>query len=460
MPIDIQTVENLAPDQPSLKAASKLNKPGKWPLRAGDADQRIFWGECQGSGSNPYRVMGDAEEHGYKCTCPSRKFPCKHVLALFWMFAEKPGDFATGEPPEWVAEWMGRRKKKTGDPAPATGASMAKSINLATTEPEETKPLDPAEIAKREKAAQTRREKSRQRLLDGLNDLENWISDQLRLGLSVLLSDPAGQCRKIAARLVDASATTLAGRIDEFPASLMQLPPEQRAAAAVIELSNWILLARQFRADPESLELTADLTQAMQRDALLESVNTLKITGQWEVVGEQVSTQRDGLVRQSTWLWRLDAEPHHFALLLDYFPAAAGKRASSFSLGDQISATLAYYPAPSPLRATIADRDPTAPERLPWPSLDAWSPASIHQSLSANPWTLGVPIMLPKGRIGRTARGHHRWRAEAHSLELPLSEEPASGLLGLELNQSVVIWNGLQAQLLAAETRLGRCYAS
>jgi hypothetical protein len=80
-------IEAMAPDQSALSAASALLKPAKWPMRARSGG--LIWGECQGSGANPYRVAADTEDPGSKCTCPSRKFPCKHALALMWMFVEE-----------------------------------------------------------------------------------------------------------------------------------------------------------------------------------------------------------------------------------------------------------------------------------------------------------------------------------------------------------------------------------
>ncbi|RZM28645.1 MAG: SWIM zinc finger family protein, partial [Sphingomonas sp.] len=82
MAIDLAVVENLATDQASLKAAAGLAKPGKWSGVGISDDGALIWGECAGSGANPYRVMADLRDMGSKCSCPSRKFPCKHALAL------------------------------------------------------------------------------------------------------------------------------------------------------------------------------------------------------------------------------------------------------------------------------------------------------------------------------------------------------------------------------------------
>ena len=64
-------IEQLAPDQASLGAALKLMKPATWPMLARTADAALLWGECQGSGATPYRVIVTPGDVGYKCTCLS-----------------------------------------------------------------------------------------------------------------------------------------------------------------------------------------------------------------------------------------------------------------------------------------------------------------------------------------------------------------------------------------------------
>ena len=88
MKIELSAIEAAAPDQASLKAAGGLRKPAKWSGAGISAEGQFIWGACAGSGANPYRVMADLSDLGSKCTCPSRKFPCKHALALMWMRAD------------------------------------------------------------------------------------------------------------------------------------------------------------------------------------------------------------------------------------------------------------------------------------------------------------------------------------------------------------------------------------
>jgi hypothetical protein len=65
----------LAPDQSALTASIKLQKPASWPLLGRDGEEDLIWGECQGSGATPYRVMADLRDLGKKYTCPRRKIP-------------------------------------------------------------------------------------------------------------------------------------------------------------------------------------------------------------------------------------------------------------------------------------------------------------------------------------------------------------------------------------------------
>ena len=87
-----ETVEGLAPDAASVTAARKLARPAPWS--ATGYDERAVWGLCKGSGARPYQTQVDLSGPAYKCSCPSRKFPCKHALALLLLRAG--GDVAAG----------------------------------------------------------------------------------------------------------------------------------------------------------------------------------------------------------------------------------------------------------------------------------------------------------------------------------------------------------------------------
>ena len=85
MTLDANQILALAPDPASAKAGSQLATPRNWS-NLGTSDSAL-WGECQGSGKTPYRTQIDLGGPAFKCTCPSRKFPCKHGLGLYLLRA-------------------------------------------------------------------------------------------------------------------------------------------------------------------------------------------------------------------------------------------------------------------------------------------------------------------------------------------------------------------------------------
>src|ERR1700744_2368868 len=81
-------VLSLAPDAASQKAGGKLSGPSPWS--GVGCGQGALWGACKGSGSTPYRTVVELATPAYQCSCPSRKFPCKHALGLLLLWSAGP----------------------------------------------------------------------------------------------------------------------------------------------------------------------------------------------------------------------------------------------------------------------------------------------------------------------------------------------------------------------------------
>ncbi|MDR1427862.1 MAG: SWIM zinc finger domain-containing protein, partial [Bifidobacteriaceae bacterium] len=394
MRLELSQAEAMAPDQASLKAARGLVKPGRWPVLSSEGS--LIWGEFQGSGANPYRVVFDSADLGYRCSCPSRKFPCKHALALM-LIASAETALVPGHVPQWVVEWLGRRRRTSGNSGAsargpgqeaATGTSDQRAAppgqlsggqdgsfpdapeaqavkRLAESEP--TGPQRPghgvpggpavsdgaggpvAGKAPASAAAAARRAQTDSLVESGLEELDGWIADQLRLGLTGLIAEARDRCRQIAARLVDRKAAALASRLDEFPARLLALPAEERIHLAVRELGQLALLTRVWRAEPGAPRIRRAVVAAESRADLLEDPDAPRVTSVWEVAGSRVLTRRDRLVSHATWLINL-ADGPPFALLQDYYPASSGTRPTGFPAGRQLKAEMVYYPGVSPVR--------------------------------------------------------------------------------------------------------------
>ncbi len=133
-------------------------------------------------------------DSGAKCTCPSRKFPCKHSLALMLMCAQNEADFTPAAIPDWVTEWLGRRRK-TVAPTSAPELGEAKAGNSATPRPlPKPQPADPEAEAKRRAAAEKRAQETRRTVHAATEELEAWIADQLA-AFPAFLADLPARCR-------------------------------------------------------------------------------------------------------------------------------------------------------------------------------------------------------------------------------------------------------------------------
>ncbi len=453
MTISSETVAALAPDQASLKAASKLMKAAKWPVRRMNETSHLVWGECQGSGANPYLTVFDLSDHGYKCTCPSRKFPCKHSLALMWMYAESPTEFETAaDIPQWVTDWLGRRRKTPGNKAEKP-STQGKDLSLARAE-EPEKPEDPKAIARKEAAVQKRAADTQTAILGAIDDLETWIEDQLRTGVGALMNDLSGRCRAIAARMVDGKAAGLAGRLDEMPGQILSLPGEERLDALTAGLSKLIILARAYRIDPKSPEIRRAIATSETAEAVLQNPDAPRYKSTWEVVGERITTRRDDLVSQSTWLLNLGTTGPQFALLLDFFPVSLGRRSGAFASGEQFTAELVFYPGNAPMRALINER--TACDTVAWPPADTTPLADAARFETRAPWNDMAPVLLPTGRVGLSSKGTAWWIEAEGDLVLPIDQIPPDAVTGMVLDKTAAIWNGTRLSILSAQTKWGR----
>ena len=478
MDFSLELVQELSPDQASLNAAKKLLNPKKWPLRGKNTSVNTIWGQCQGSGANPYYTMADVADHGYKCTCPSRKFPCKHVLALLWQFSEQAVDFTEGTPPDWVNEWLSRRRKSTTSNNTAKDTSKNNTSkkdtskestlkNIHTTDVNVEQTLTADEQAKRQeqknKRAEQNKAKTEASITLGLHEFQAWIDDQLRTGIVGFLKDINARCRRISARLVDAKASTLASRVDELPAKILNFPAEQQAHIIFKELGQLALLSDAWFANCHDADTRAAVATSESKESVLAQHNSQQQTGTWEKIGERIQTRRDGLIRHESWLVRIDknmasqqnTEPSsNFALLLDHYPASTGKREINIHAGSCIEGTIAYYPSRQPLRAFFTEHKiVTQPIDNYWPLTQANIFTNYQQHIARIPWLEYIPHILNGGRIAEHTKGNYWWTNDTRDIALPLSNTHISDLLlGSELTAVFILWDGNQAELLSAQT--------
>lgn len=453
MDISLDVVQELAPDQASLTAAKKLLKPAKWPVHGQAPSMNTIWGQCQGSGANPYYTMADVVDHGYKCTCPSRKFPCKHVLALLWQFADSPDEFVTEEPPEWVSEWLGRRRKSSTSNADVNLKQTPDKKNIHAVDDAPAKDFSPEELAKREAAKAKRAAQNRAAtdasITAGMDELQQWLRDQLQSGIATFIREINERCRQIAARMVDAKATNLASRLDELPAKIFSYSPQQQPQAAIKEMGQLVLLAEAWLTDNDDADVRRAIATAESRGQLLRQSEALRKSGIWQMVGEKVFTRRDGLISHATWLQKIDEAEPCFALLQDYYPVGAARREAGLNVGRQIEGEMVYYPSRFPLQAVTQEyrlHESTVPVSTNHKGIEPLQ-AHMHH-LTQLPWAEATPCQLGSGRILLDAQQGYWWQSDDHKQRLPLSNQQLNPLLlGCDLNSAFVLWDGEQAEL-------------
>ena len=377
-----EQVLSLAPDASSAKAGTKQSSPAAWSGLG--ATDRALWGLCQGSGSKPYQTAVDLTEPAFKCSCPSRKFPCKHALGLMLLYAHDPGRLSDPHPPDWTREWLGSREQR---------AAKA-SAPAASKDPEKAAQTAARTAAKRE-----------QRVLDGVGELRLWLDDLIRQGFAQAEQRGGGEFEQMAARLIDAQAPGLA-RLVRDSAGLLGAGADWPARM----LNELALLSLLIDTYPRHAELPdglrADIRTLVGWTTSAEELAASgeRADGTWRCVGQHTETD-DRLRVRRTWLWNSNAG--RYALLLDFAhpsqplpPAPATQQT--------IHAELAYYPSAAPLRARVLTQgaDPDLPAG-PLPCERAISGAyrDRARALAANPWTERLPVTV----TGVPARRNGRW---------------------------------------------------
>jgi hypothetical protein len=337
--LDANQILALAPDPASAKAGSQLAAAHQWSNLG--RSNTALWGECQGSGKTPYKTQVDLNGPAFKCTCPSRKFPCKHGLALYLLLAGEPALFTGAAEPQWVKDWMqsrlGRQEKKA-DSAATAGA------------------LDPEAAANAAAQARKREEKREDKVGAGMQELQTWMHDLAREGLASVRSRGQGFWDGIAARMADAQAAPLARRLRRAGSLLYQSGLRNAESLAASELASVYLLTQAWqRLDQLAPALQADvralLGWTVSQDEVLRQPG---VDGCWRVLA-QATVDDERLRVRTTWLHGPDTR---WALLLQY---AAGTQGFEQQLapGTEFDGELCYYPSAYPLRALVKRQDET-----------------------------------------------------------------------------------------------------
>ncbi|HEY9826593.1 MAG TPA: SWIM zinc finger family protein [Stenomitos sp.] len=367
----------LSPDANSTKSGQQLATANKWNNLGSNA--AALWGECQGSGKSPYRTQIDLSEPAFRCSCPSRKFPCKHGLGLFLLFAAQPDRLTAADPPDWVQEWLEKRSQTTQKKQ--TAAS--------------DKPVDAAAQAKRIAQRETK-------VLGGLADLDRWLRDSVSQGLAALQTQPYRYWDATAARLMDAQAPALAKRVRGL-ASIPQ-SGEGWPQRLLAELGSLHLLVQGYQrlsTLPAAVqaELRSQIGWTVKQDELFSLANQSdptveRCSDQWWVLGRRVLEEDD---LQLCRVWLRGETTGRDALLLSFAHRSQALDCPAWP-GTRWSGELVFYPGLFPLRAAILSRDvsSTTWSQVPAGMQNTCDEAIAHYraAKAQNPWLPLLPMLL------------------------------------------------------------------
>jgi hypothetical protein len=390
-------VLGLATDTSSVRAGQALGRASVWSDTG--SSERAVWGACRGSGARPYQTAVDLTRPAFRCTCPSRKFPCKHALGLLLLWSA--GEVGSEEEPSWVADWV-------------KGAAAA---------PKGPTQSDP-------EAARQRAARRAERVASGVAELESWLTDRIRRGLAGFEQRGYDELDRLAARMVDAQAPGLAGAV-------------RRAAGVIGRGSGWpgalleelalihLTVAAYGRLD----ELPGPLAETV-RSRIGWTVETARVLAEgegvdddWLVLGQVVEPDERLTVRR---LWLHGLTSRRPGLVLSFAPAGRQLDVLPGAPGEVVRGRLAYYPGALPLRGLLTPTDEPRPPVVPGGQSEEEprapvvpdgvtirdALASYAGALARDPWGERWPFVLAGVRPARSGDGWALVDTAGDALEL------------------------------------------
>ncbi|MGB3652808.1 MAG: SWIM zinc finger family protein [Rivularia sp. (in: cyanobacteria)] len=362
----------LAPDASSAKNGKALATSGKWSSLG--FNETAAWGECQGSGENPYRTQIDLREPAFKCSCPSRKFPCKHGIGLFILFVNEKELFSQTVPQEWVNDWLQARSQR--------------KVNIE----EKVSTLDLVNKEVNPEAQAKRAAKRLDKVTAGMQDLEVWLRDLVSNGLAAAQEKPYSFWDDAFSRLVDAQAPGVARLVKEMASISHSGAGWQERLLS--QLGRVYLLIEAFKRLDLPIGVQADIrTQIGFSQSQQELLTQQGINDSWFILGQSLA-EEDRLKTQRTWLWGKQTQQK--ALILNF---AHGKQPLDTSLipGSCIDAELVFFESAYPLRAIVKSQDvENQIDTMPGHSNISNMMQEYSQAVASNPWIERFPISLRK----------------------------------------------------------------
>ena len=176
----------LAPNAAAAANGKKISRSGGFVSLNRDREETVIWGECKGSGKSNYKTSVDflnPDQPVFRCSCPSRQFPCKHALGLMY-------DYLAGKVFEEAEVEASIQEKRT-------------KAQEKVKKQEEKAEKEKAGTAGRPKAGQAVAAKKMKKQIEGLGKVGQIVEDILAKGLAAMAGNPVKPYEELAKQLGD-----------------------------------------------------------------------------------------------------------------------------------------------------------------------------------------------------------------------------------------------------------------
>lgn len=439
-----EKIAALAPNDSTERRGRTLANSAKWNFIA--TNYEAIWGECKGSGSQPYLVQINLSGPKYKCSCPVRKLPCKHVLGLFFLFAKSSAVFKYQAPTEAVQNWLSQQSTST------TSSTFKTIAPVLKTE----------EAIEQAKAAKEKRWAQRVQLMaSGMDELELWLTDLIRQGIANTAVQKASFWNQVAAKMVDAKLPRISTYLKETHQLIQQ--NQNWSEIVVARLGELYLWAESFKKrDLLSPNMQEELYQSLGKiikkaDILEQHPSTKDL---WFILGKKEGVDIEG--RSFRKIWLQGQQTKQQALILDYAFGSMGYE-QQYIVGDLLDGALVYYSKAYPQRAIFESFDSAKiyekTELYTHKDLNSVL-TSYAEALVQNPWLFSFPVGLSKLKAFMNDKKELQIK-DTNNTIIPLSaikEETLWKILAISGGHSVSLfgeWNGLHFEPLSMLTENG-----
>ena len=299
---------NYAPDSRTLSQARGLFFAKRWKTLEGNG--QYLWGEYETVHGHQHKAFVRLEPPFFRCSCKSRRRPCKHSLALVLLFLNRPDVWVVKEEiPEWAAHYI--QQKEASKPPKVNASQQEKRILL----------MD-----------------------QGVAELEKWLLNIIQQGLAQF-TNPS-DWENLAARMVDAKLGSIARRLRYCKTLFLT---ENWLDSVTQEVGSLYLFVRAWQqksslTKPKKQTLLQAAGWNIRKDSILQNA---AIKDNWLVLGLTTGTE-DKLTFRRTWF--RGETTKRLALILDFSYGNRGFE-DHWVLGSVLDGELVFYPGDAAIRA-------------------------------------------------------------------------------------------------------------